>query len=874
MSEYNRHRWAMEWMHGGGRDPKGRSLDDEIRIGKEDWLERQRVAQGGRIGLQSGQLVQPGPGRQGYGGRKVNWTPERKANLKTWMENTGSTLKDYNERSPDGRFRIREGDIWGKLKMSKEALLKQNQADSISKLTPKQKNKVLGWGRNKGKGKWSNEKILKEYSMKDNSLRYVIKTGEITGKGFSTTKGAVKSLSPENQRFWNKLNPDLKWEDYKGHRGNWVGDVPRKKKILEQTKGLITEDELAKRLTEEFGEEISKRKVYGRHGEGKTHLAAKIDERLFKGTYGTITGEGTAGQIRYFKPPTERDFRKLKPLIGDVRINTLKPKMVKAVIGLDKKYADIYKTGNVPLIKDVVKDLKLVPSSAGNATARLAQIYSGHVFNNPELEAIRINKAAGNKMFRTLERSPFGDPYRAGIYRAALETIDEKLGNKKGTFEGLKKQARQILKDHNLPVYSKAKPFGFNINEIAGVTGSSKSGAEFSQYIDIMEGNLNEKILANYQGQLSKYREMIQKDPSKLPALSETINIRAGELEKAHGIKLPRLLDPSKADPSLKAASQQAKYTLKIPKGAQTIAQFVKDPTKTLNSFVKTLQIDKLPEKLKIELAKIHNCPIKVSSGGRIGFDVGGNVTNCLQTKLKNDPMKFLNMTGETAVASKSKNMAKFLMRARGAARITGIGAAWEAAFAPLMAGWMMPEGESPARIFNEIAYGLPIVGETEKEEKKRHMGETGFNVDQLLNLFGESKFVPDWDPSGKSTRYDYTPGERDYLQKALNAEINRAANTPGKSYKQYQIEQQIKKLDEKGRKLIDPFYEGPAGQYFGSEKWRVGEEARAEGLKSLEQSKAAQLKEYQDQGWVAKPGWEKKFRTRRMGGGIMGLKK
>ena len=58
----------MEWMHGGGRDPKGRSLDDEIRIGKEDWMERQRVAQGGRIGLQSGQLVQPGPGRQGYRG--------------------------------------------------------------------------------------------------------------------------------------------------------------------------------------------------------------------------------------------------------------------------------------------------------------------------------------------------------------------------------------------------------------------------------------------------------------------------------------------------------------------------------------------------------------------------------------------------------------------------------------------------------------------------------------------------------------------------------------------------------------------------------------------------------------------------------------
>ena len=71
MSEYNRHKFAMEWMHGGGRDPHGRGLDEEIKLGKENWMERQRVAAGGRIGLQSGQLVQPGPGRQGYGGDDV-----------------------------------------------------------------------------------------------------------------------------------------------------------------------------------------------------------------------------------------------------------------------------------------------------------------------------------------------------------------------------------------------------------------------------------------------------------------------------------------------------------------------------------------------------------------------------------------------------------------------------------------------------------------------------------------------------------------------------------------------------------------------------------------------------------------------------------
>ena len=75
----------MEWMHGGGRDPNGRSLDDEIRIGKEDWLKSQQVTQDERIGFDSGQLVQPGPEgvRQGYS-EKSN--VERKQKIKEAQE--------------------------------------------------------------------------------------------------------------------------------------------------------------------------------------------------------------------------------------------------------------------------------------------------------------------------------------------------------------------------------------------------------------------------------------------------------------------------------------------------------------------------------------------------------------------------------------------------------------------------------------------------------------------------------------------------------------------------------------------------------------------------------------------------------------------
>jgi len=41
--EAKRNKWANEWMTGGGRDPKGRSLDQEIKLGKDAWLKNQKT---------------------------------------------------------------------------------------------------------------------------------------------------------------------------------------------------------------------------------------------------------------------------------------------------------------------------------------------------------------------------------------------------------------------------------------------------------------------------------------------------------------------------------------------------------------------------------------------------------------------------------------------------------------------------------------------------------------------------------------------------------------------------------------------------------------------------------------------------------------
>jgi len=88
MSEYNRHKWAMEWMHGGGRDPNGRGLDEEIQIADDMWKERVSMAEGG-----TPQLVQPGPGRPGYQGTKT------KAEIDAMVSTRDERRKLYKENN-------------------------------------------------------------------------------------------------------------------------------------------------------------------------------------------------------------------------------------------------------------------------------------------------------------------------------------------------------------------------------------------------------------------------------------------------------------------------------------------------------------------------------------------------------------------------------------------------------------------------------------------------------------------------------------------------------------------------------------------------------------------------------------------------------
>ena len=441
-----------------------------------------------------------------------------------------------------------------------------------------------------------------------------------------------KRLVERFNKPWEKLDNTA--------RANFINQTyPRYKKLLERAEGKISRNQLAKILSEKLDRPISLGQIYGygsnRSGQRqKTEFGKTLDEVL------DVTNVTPKNPM--YKIPTDADIKKLKPLLDITPSNSLKNSTVDNIVKLNKKYTGMYKSGKLPSLETVLKDFpNMTSTQASNATIRLSQIYSGSKFKlfsnlDPKIkkaaENIKVDKKLGDKVFKLIGNSKFNE-YRNSMYRISLGIIDEKLGNKKGTFEKLKNQARQVLKDNKIPVYSpekknaagkiiqKAKK-GFNINEIAGVSGSARSkAAEFSQFIDVMEGNLNQTTMANFQSKLSSARQLIENNPSTLSSESKKINKIALNLEKEYNIELPRLRDPDAtkyfSQKRLKElqsqgldivkAAERAGYTMEMPKSAQTIKEFI-DPNNKKTKAILQVVLNFCPRARKKTGASVTKC--------------------------------------------------------------------------------------------------------------------------------------------------------------------------------------------------------------------------------------------------------------------------
>ena len=539
-----------------------------------------------------------------------------------------------------------------------------------------EKKNVLNWGKNVSGGEWSSEKTFKEYDKASRDRRMKIRSGVTTGAGDPgfKKKGDVKPLTKEQQKLWNATMADKvgKWEDYGTvNRGNWLKNIDEKLDKFRQTKNLLNREELGNFLTKNLGVEFDKYKIFGRRsglisGEKKTAFGKYVDDKLFEIEFGD-------GQQKYYKKPTDAQIKFIKEnLLQDVRKNSLNTNTLNTIKKIDKLYGSIYKSGNLPDLKSMMKRLNLTGNQIAYAEAQLARIYGGHKFKNHP-EGIRVNNKTANSMFDIIAQSEFGNPRKNQVYEMSLELIDEGLGNEKGTFRDLKNKALQILNENKIDVYDSKKgkkAFGFNIDEFAGVTGSGKSAnMGVSQFINIMEGNLNTKELQSFQGGLSKARAAVEaakgtsRYNSVLKDQMQKINTRAANLENKFGIKLARLERP--ADINNMSANEVKRlkniklgtgenlyqrlvkdakasgYSIKVPKGSLTIQEFT-DPTN---------------ERAR-ELIALVGCPDfkgkqVFAEGGRTGFAEGGDCFDKGQ-KLINNGMK-------GASPASMRNAAKFL---------------------------------------------------------------------------------------------------------------------------------------------------------------------------------------------------------------------
>ena len=242
---------------------------------------------------------------------------------------------------------------------------------------------------------------------------------------------------------------------------------------------------------------------------------------------------------------------------------------------------------------------------------------------------------------------------------------------------------------------------------------------------------------------------------------------------------------------------------------------------------------------------------------GCLKKDEGGSIKSCLQTKFEKNPDKFLQRSAP--LAKGNPNLFKWFKNGRKIARGTGVFLAWEAAFAPIIGAWSGLEGESMPRILNDIAYGIPFIGETKKEEWKREAG-------------GDEKAYI-------AKRIDeISQQELPSLQQQRDAVINKMAHVPGKSPKQNFIETDIKEKEQELQGYLNTpeFYEGPAGSYVNEAV--VGEAFNLADAttKKIEADKAARKKERFDAlrkaGIIADRNWQSQVSY--AGGGMVGIRK
>jgi hypothetical protein len=392
------------------------------------------------------------------------------------------------------------------------------------------------------------------------------------------------------------------------------------------------------------------------------NLFGDFYRKELKAKYFDIGQGGKYGTLHYKTPTAEqiktmKEYHSRKGSKYGVSPNTVDRMKL---FHNDPKLRNYVRNGKI-IPDELLKDYDITRNEAAQTTFRLAQTYNGKKFTNVDV-GIPENKKAGKKLFEAIDRSPFGNPYKMASYKEALNVITEGIGNKyfeNTTFEDMKREARRILQKEKIAVFDPTVKGskGININELTGVTSSSRNKSyPYSQFINLMEGNLNTKNYAGFNKQFEKYEKDLQKEIGKgskgnpnevikkYRKYSNNFIEGLDDLNKAQieklglpelSLKQPTELYGKKRTAQLleqgldlPGSYKELGYSIKVPKGTSTLKEFINNP------------------EIRTQMIANIGCPtIGKSLGGRVNFSEG---SNCYAKGLEKIKSGELNMTERT----------------------------------------------------------------------------------------------------------------------------------------------------------------------------------------------------------------------------------
>ena len=343
-------------------------------------------------------------------------------------------------------------------------------------------------------------------------------------------KAFVKYLKDNNISNANWLKDDKGGNFRPETFQKFKAGVKESERIKAIPKGYISEQDLSELIygnedRVSFGEKIS---------EGNRRYNSELAKfaKLLK----PIKGKSPVNfnEINYYKKPNASELKKLIATSLNVR-QKIQPKTLDniKIILKDKPIANLFKNfsseDQLPSwdrMKQIYTKQGLTPPSdntMARTVAQISRILQGKGRLGTEGINLEKNARAGTLLVKKMfSGSTFGNAWSTAAQQEIYNIIDEKLGRESGTFENFKYRLKNIIREEGIPLYQGAKVDkfgnkipgtaipGFNLNEVLGTRTQFKNKAyPYTQFVDLAEGEFNQKQLNGFQRQLGKRQKEV-----------------------------------------------------------------------------------------------------------------------------------------------------------------------------------------------------------------------------------------------------------------------------------------------------------------------------------------------------------------------------